>query len=208
MDAIADLNSLIAARVRPTLRRTGFIGTGATLERLADQAIQVVNLQRDTRNTASAARLYLNGGCYFPGWSTLLGRPVTARPTAPDCQVRMRPSELLPVEQFYEVTAATDLARLGDAISSHLSVLLDALDELSTADAAADWLAERKLTAYEEVFGWYLFQDRVPDARRFVTSLHEHFGGQARWSIFAAHLDEVERMVGRQVGWRNWLDAD
>ncbi|MEZ5127319.1 MAG: hypothetical protein R2703_02235 [Micropruina glycogenica] len=34
------------------------------------------------------------------------------------------------------------------------------------------------------------------------------FHGQTRWSIFAAHLDEVERMVERQVGWRRWLDGE
>lgn len=208
MDAIAELNRLIGARVRPTLGQAGFAGTGATFERLMNQAIQVVNLQRDTRNTAWSARLYLNGGCYFPGLSTLLGRQVTVQPTEPECHVRMRPSELLPVEQFYEVTESTDLARLGDTVSAHLTVLLGALDELSTVDAAVDRLAERKLTAYEEVFGWYLLKDRLPEARRFVTDLYAHFGGQTRWSIFAAHLDEVERMVERQVGWRRWLDGE
>ncbi|MEZ5127318.1 MAG: hypothetical protein R2703_02220 [Micropruina glycogenica] len=44
-------------------------------------------------------------------------------------------------------------------------------------DAAVDagWPSENSL---RRVFGWYLLKDRLPEARRFVTGLYAHFGGQ------------------------------
>jgi len=99
----------------------------------------VVRLQRDTRNTAWSARLFLNGGCYLPALDSQLGRPVLSDPGESSCHVRMRPNDVVAgVEQFYEVTPATGVDELSDQIVRHLAAMLAALDELSTSDAAAD----------------------------------------------------------------------
>lgn len=208
MDALELVTSILKKRVRPVLVERGFRGTGATLRRPIGEAIQVVRLQRDTRNTAWSARLFLNGGCYLPALDSQLGRPVLSDPGESSCHVRMRPNDVVAgVEQFYEVTPATGVDELSDQIVRHLAAMLAALDELSTSDAAADWLAERRLTEYEVVFGWYLGHHRTADARRFVTGLHDHFGDQARWAIFAARLDAVAAQAGSSVDWRDWLDV-
>ncbi|MEZ5127317.1 MAG: hypothetical protein R2703_02215 [Micropruina glycogenica] len=85
MDAIAELNRLIGARVRPTLGQAGHRHGCDLYERLMNQAIQVVNLQRHaTPHGQHGKQRALNGGCYFFGLSTLLGEQVTIRkPTEP-----------------------------------------------------------------------------------------------------------------------------
>ncbi|MES2532137.1 MAG: hypothetical protein V4636_13960, partial [Pseudomonadota bacterium] len=71
--------------------------------------------------------------------------------------------------------------------------------------AAIAHLSGHKLAQYERVLGWYLRQNEIDQASRFVKSLHDEFGGESRWEIFARRLDDVARRVRGDVSWRDWI---
>ncbi|MDP9899083.1 DUF4304 domain-containing protein [Variovorax ginsengisoli] len=203
-------SKLIAAVVRthlkPFLTARGFTSAGSTFQRRLAEATQVVNVERSKRNGALAARFYINGSVYLPALDAVIGDPLVEDPGEPSCHVRLRPNDANPgARREYDVTLDTDGDALGAEIARDVTALLDMLDGLTTPQAAIAHLAGRKLAQYERVFGWYLSQNELDHASRFVKSLHAEFGGEGRWAIFARRLDEVERGVRGDVSWREWI---
>jgi hypothetical protein len=170
------------------------------------EATQVVNVERSSRNGALAARFYINGSVYIPALDAVIGELIIEDPDEPSCHVRLRPNDADPgARREYDVTLDTDAEAPGAEIARDVTALLDVLDGLTTPQAAIEHLAGRKLAQCERVFGWYLSQNELDQARLFVKSLHEEFGGQRRWAIFAGRLDDVELRVRSDVSWRDWM---
>ena len=170
------------------------------------EAVQVVNIERSKRNGALAARFYINGSVYLPALDAVIGEPVIEDPDEPSCHVRLRPNDADPgARREYDVTLDTDAESLGAEIARDVTALLDVLDGLTTPQAAVAHLAGRRLAQYDRVFGWYLSQNELDRASRFVKSLHEEFGGERRWSIFSGRFDDVARRVRGDVSWRKWI---
>jgi hypothetical protein len=105
----------------------------------------------------------------------------------------------------YDVAADADVDTVGAVAARDLVGLLDALDRRATADAVVDELSGHALAQYERVVGWYLSHDRTDDARVVVTGLHERFGDERRWAVFARHLDAVVDRVGGGADWQSWI---
>ncbi len=200
------ITAIVRTHIRPLLIDRGFTASGSNFTRRLDQAVQVVNVQRSTRNGALAARFFLNGSVYLPALDAVVGEPILEDPDEPSCHVRLRPDDADPeARPEYDVTAETDAASLGAEVARDLGALLDAIDGLATPQAAVAHLSGRKLAQYQRVVAWYLSQNEVEAARRFVRSLHAAFGAENRWEIFARKLDEVALRVRTDVAWRDWV---
>ncbi|AMM23970.1 DUF4304 domain-containing protein [Variovorax sp. PAMC 28711] len=179
---------------------------GSTFKRRVGEATQIVNVERSSRNGALAARFYINGSVYLPALDAVIGEPLIEDPDEPSCHVRLRPNDADPdARREYDVTLDTDADSLGAEIASDVTALLDMLDGLTTPQAAVAHLAGRRLAQYERVFGWYLSQNELDLASRFVKSLHAEFGGERRWAIFAGRLDDVARRVRGDISCREWV---
>jgi hypothetical protein len=136
----------------------------------------------------------------------VIGEPLIEDPDEPSCHVRLRPNDADPgARQEYDVTFDTGAAALGAEIARAVTALLDMLDGLTTPQAAVAHLAGRRLAQYERVFGWYLSQNELDRASRFVKSLHAEFSGESRWAIFTRRLDDVARRVRGDVSWHEWV---
>ncbi|WP_435456047.1 DUF4304 domain-containing protein [Variovorax sp. LT2P21] len=188
------------------LTTRGFTSSGSTFRRRVGEATQVVNVERSSRNGALAARFYINGSVYLPALDAVIGEPIIEDPDEPSCHVRLRPNDAdAGARREYDVTLDTDAEALGAEIARDVTALLDMLDGLTTPQGAAAHLAGHKLAQYERVFGWYLSQNELDQASRFVKSLHAEFGGEGRWAIFARRLDDVACRVRSDVSWREWI---
>lgn len=202
----AAVTRLVREHLVPVLAGRCFRRAGSTFRRSAGETVQVVQVQRSTRNGPAVARFYLNGSVYVPALDEVLGAPVRTEPDEPSCHLRWRPHDVLPyAPAHYDVAADTEADAVGAAAARDLAGLLDALDGLTTADAVVDELSGRALAQYERVVGWYLSHDRADDARVFVADLHERFGAERRWEILARRLDAVADRVGGDADWRSWL---
>ncbi|WP_426308900.1 DUF4304 domain-containing protein [Cellulosimicrobium sp. E-16] len=202
----AAVTRLVREHLVPVLADRGFRRAGSTFRRPAGETVQVVQVQRSTRNGPALARFSLNGSVYVPALDELLDAPVLTEPDEPSCHLRWRPHDVLPdAPAHYDVAADADVGTVGAVAARDLVGLLDALDRRATADAVVDELAGRALAQYERVAGWYLSHDRTDDARVFVTGLHERFGDERRWEVFARHLDAVVDRVGGGADWRSWI---
>ena len=200
------ITAVVRTHLKPVLTTRGFKSSGSTFKRRVGEATQVVNVERSSRNGALAARFYINGSVYLPALDAVIGKPLIEDPDEPSCHVRLRPNDADPgARREYDVTLDTDAEALGAEIARDVTALLDVLDGLTTPQAAVAHLAGRKLAQYERVFGWYLSQNELDQASRFVKSLHEEFGGEGRWAIFARRLDDVARLVRGDVSWRDWI---
>jgi hypothetical protein len=200
------ITAVVRTHLKPVLTTRGFTSSGSTFKHRVGEATQVVNVERSSRNGALAARFYINGSVYLPALDAVIGEPVIEDPDEPSCHVRLRPNDAEPgSRREYDVTPDTGAESLGAEIARDVTALLDMLDGLTTPQAAVAHLAGRRLAQYERVFGWYLSQNEVDQARRFVKSLHEAFGRESRWAIFAGQLDDVERRVRGEVTWREWV---
>ena len=194
------ITAVVRNHLKPVLTTRGFTSSGPTFKRRVGEATQVVNVERSSRNGALAARFYINGSVYLPALDAVIGEPVIEDPDEPSCHVRLRPNDADPgVRREYDVTLDTDAESLGAEIARDVTALLDMLDGLTTPQAAVAHLAGRKLAQYERVFGWYLSQNELDRARLFLKPLHDKFGGEGRWAIFAGRLDDVARGLRRRV---------
>ncbi len=200
------ITAIVRTHLKPVLTVRGFTSSGSTFQRRVGEATQVVNVERSSRNGALAARLYINGSVYLPALDAVIGEPVIEDPDEPSCHVRLRPNDADPgAHREYDVTLDTDAESLGEEIARDVTALLDMLDRLRTPQGAVAHLAGHKLAQYERVFGWYLSQNEIDRARLFVKSLHEEFGGERRWAIFARRLGDVARRVRGDLSWREWI---
>lgn len=200
------ITAVIRTHLKPVLTARGFTSSGSTFKRRVGEATQVVNVERSSRNGALAARFYINGSVYLPALDAVIDEPLIEDPDEPSCHVRLRPSDADPgARREYDVTLDSDAEALGAEIARDVTGLLDMLDGLTTPQAAVAHLAGRRLAQYERVFGWYLSQDELAQARLFVKSLHEEFGGEKRWAIFARRLDDVARHAEGDVRWGDWI---
>ena len=200
------ITAVVRNHLKPVLTARGFTSSGSTFKRRVGEATQVVNVERSSRNGALAARFYLNGSVYLPALDAVIGEPIIEDPDEPSCHVRLRPNNADPgARREYDVTLDTDAESLGAEIARDVTALLDMLDGLTMPQAAVAHLAGRRLAQYERVFGWYLSHNELDPASRFVKSLHEAFGGESRWAIFAGRLDDIARRVRGDVSWREWI---
>ena len=200
------ITAIVRAHLKPVLTARGFTSSGSTFKRWAREATQVVNVERSSRNGALAARFYINGSVYLPALDAVIGEPLIEDPDEPSCHVRLRPNDAdSDARRDYDVTLDTEAESLGAEIARDVTALLEMLNGLTTPQAAVAHLAGRKLAQYERVFGWYLSQNELDQASRFVKSLHAEFGGESRWAIFADRLDGVARRVRGDVSWREWI---
>lgn len=200
------ITAVVRTHLKPVLTARGFTSSGSTFKRRVGEATQIVNVERSSRNGALAARFYINGSVYLPAFDAVIGEPIIEDPDEPSCHVRLRPNDADPGAcREYDVTLDTDAEALGAEIARDVTALLDMLDDLTTPQGAVAHLARRKLAQYERVFGWYLSRNEIDQASRFVKSLHEEFGGERRWAIFAGRLDGVARRVRGDVSWRAWI---
>ena len=163
-------------------------------------------MERSSRNGAFAARFYINGSVYLPALDAVIGEPLIEDPDEPSCHVRLRLNDADPgARREYDVTLDTDVEALGAEVAPDVTALLDMLDGLTTPQAAVAHLARRRLAQHERVFGWYLSQNEIDRARLFVKPLHDEFGGENRWAIFARRLDDVARQVRGDGSWREGI---
>lgn len=202
----ATVTRIVREHLVPTLVERGFRRSGTTFRRPVAEVVQVVQVQRSTRNGPAASRFYLNGSVYVPVLDELLGVPARPEPDEPSCHVRLRPHDVLAAAPaHYDVTTGADAETVGPAAARDLVALVLALDGLTTAGAAVGELAGHGLAQYERVFGWYVSHGREEAARDFVGDLHARFGAERRWAIFADHLDAVAATVGSGADWRTWV---
>lgn len=200
------ITAVVRTHLKPLLTARGFKSSGSTFKRRVGEATQVVNVERSSRNGALAARFYINGSVYLPALDAVIGEPLIEDPDEPSCHVRLRPNDADPgARREYDVTLDTDAESLGAEIARDVTALLDMLDGLTTPQAAIEHLAGRKLAQYERVFSWYLSQNELDQARHFVKSLFEEFGGQSRWAIFGRRLDDVAGRVRGGLSWRECI---
>lgn len=201
------ITAVVRTHLKPLLTTRGFKSSGSTFKRRVGEATQVVNVECSSRNGALAARFYINGSVYLPSLDAVIGELIIEDPDEPSCHVRLRPNDADPdARREYDVTLDTEAESLGAEIARDVTALLEMLNGLTTPQAAVAHLAGRKLAQYERVFGWYLSQNELDQARLFAKSLYAGFGGEGRWAIFARRLDDVARRVRGDVSWREWID--
>jgi hypothetical protein len=196
------VNELVRGTVRPYLRERGFEGTGPKFQRTLGETVQVVEVQR-AKFDGMKGLVYLNGIIYLPAINQLLGGPdskafpsvLTLRPNIVDANL----------DEAITVTQTSDPDDITAAAVRGLEALLGRMNETTTTAEAIDYLSRRKLTAYEGVFAWYLHNNQLEKARTFVTGLHDFFGTQPRWKIFAGKLDDVAARISPDTQLRAWL---
>ena len=195
------ITAVVRTHLKPLLTTRGFKSPGSTFKRRVGEATQVVNVERSSRNGALAARFYINGSVYLPALDAVIGEPLIEDPDEPSCHVRLRPNDADPdARREYDVTLDTEAESLGAEIARDVTALLEMLNGLTTPQAAVAHLAGRKLAQYERVFGWYLSQNELDQARLFAKSLYAGFGGEGRWAIFRGRLDKLRRRVTSRKG--------
>lgn len=192
---------LIRNWITPVVKSRGYLGRAPTWRKANGPFIHVINVQRRRGNNWTNAEFYLNACVYVRALDEMLRAPVLTEPKEYHGHVRLRPNKLPgSMPQSLIVTSGTDVQAFGPTVAANVTALIDAMEGFATVDDVVDYLSHRLLEQYEQVFGWYLHAGRMADARVFVAGLHERFGDQTRWKIFARKLEEVAAHLGFRSG--------
>jgi hypothetical protein len=199
------VTDVVRSTIRPYLRERGFTGTGPRFERPVGETVQHIWVQK-AKFDGVKGFVYVNGTIDLPELDDLLGRPEPSS-EEPRTAISLRSNQV--DESVSSEIVVTQTSEPDDVLASMtrcLEVVLGKLDEITTTEEAVDYLSHRMLAGYQGVFGWYLHHRRLEQARAFVTGLHDYFGEQPRWKIFASKLDAVAEGVAPGTNWRAWLD--
>lgn len=199
------VTDVVRSTIRPYLRELGFTGTGPRFERPVGETVQHIWVQK-AKFDGVKGFVYVNGTIDLPELDDLLGRSEPS-PEEPRTVISLRSDQVdESVNPEIVVTQTSEPDDVSAAMMRCLEVVLGKMDGITTTEDAVEYLSHRMLAGYQGVFGWYLHHGGLGQARGFVIGLHEYFGEQPRWEIFAGKLDAVAERVAPGTNWRAWLD--
>lgn len=180
----AVLATLLREHVAPTLRRSGFSGSGQDFHRPIDGNWAAINFQRDRYSTAAKLRFTINLGTASTAVRIEDGFVAEDPAREIECHWRTRIGTLLPSgdDTWWDVPAgmlATEVRLLGEAIAGHL------------ADRAIPAL--ERMASDEAILATYLDGEARPDlkfaAMDVVGPILRRIGPPERFKRFLAVLD-------------------
>lgn len=180
----AVLATLLREHVAPTLRRSGFSGSGQDFHRPIDGNWAAINFQRDRYSTAAKLRFTINLGTASTAVRIEDGFAAEDPAREIECHWRTRIGTLLPSgdDTWWDVPAgmlATEARVLGEAIAGHLA-------ERATP-------ALERMASDEAILATYLDGEARPDlefaAMDVVGPILRRIGPPERFKRFLAVLD-------------------
>lgn len=188
--------AMVSADVGPFLRSRGFDVSGPSFERKRGPLYDVINFQGDRHNgTMSWHGFFVNVGigsaeidAACPGYERA-GHPLKG-------SLLQRRWEHLVPDLPYEVRFAhdTDMREFAAALCGGFDLTLAEMERISTTEQLVRYAVENNLLIeYDKTCRYLAAIDDIDILTEYVTTLHNCFGHQNRWSI-------VDRNISTAVG--------
>ena len=188
--------TMVSADVGPFLRARGFDVSGSSLERKRGALYDMINFQADWHNgTMSWHGFFVNVGIgsaevdsACPGYERVV-HPLKG-------SLLQHRWEHLVSDLPYEVRFdhRTDMRQLAAALCDGFDLALAEMERISTTKQLVRYAVDNNLLIeYERTCRYLAAIDDIDTLTEYVTTLHNCFGRQDRWSIFS-------RNIGTAVG--------
>jgi len=189
-------DAMVSADVGPFLRARGFDVSGASFERERGPLYDILNFQADWHNgTMSWHGFFVNVGIgsvevdkVCPGYERV------AHPLKGSL-LQHRWQQLVP-DLPYEVRFdhRTDMRQFAVALCDGIELALAEMERISTTKQLVRYAVENNLLIeYDKTCRYLAAIDDIDTLTEYITTLHNRFGHQDRWSIFS-------RSIGSAVG--------
>jgi Domain of unknown function (DUF4304) len=188
---------MISADVGPSLRARGFDVSGSSYERKRGPLYDMINLQADRHNgTTSWHGFFVNVGIGSAEVdSACPGYERVAHPLKGSL-LQHRWEHLVP-DLPYEVRFdhRTDIRELAAALCDGFDLALAEMERISTTKQLVRYAVDNNLLIeYDKTCRYLAAIDDIDTLTEYVTTLHNCFGRQDRWSIFSRNISTA---VGR-----------
>jgi hypothetical protein len=193
--------AMISADVGPFLRARGFDASGSSFERERGPLYDMINFQDDWHNgTMSWHGFFINVGIgsaeidtACPGYDRV-GHPLKGSLLQHRWEHLVRD---LPYEVRFDYR--TDMRQLAAALCDGFDLALAEMERISTTKQLVRYAVNNNLLIeYDKTCRYLAAIDDIDTLTEYVTTLHNCFGRQDRWSIF-------DRNISMAVGRWAWV---
>ncbi|WP_084357050.1 DUF4304 domain-containing protein [Mycolicibacterium wolinskyi] len=184
-------DAVVSDDVSPFLRARGFEISGSSFERERGALYDVIDFQADRHNgTMSWHGFFVNVGVgsaeVDTAWS---GYERAAHPLKGS--LLQRRWEYLVPDLPYEVRFdhSTDMPQFAAALCDGVDLVLAEMERISTTEQLVRYAVDSNLLIeYDKTCRYLAAIDDIDMLTEYVTTLHNCFGHQDRWSIFSSHI--------------------
>jgi len=183
--------AMVSADVGPFLRARCFNVSASTFERARGSLYDVINLQANWHNgTTSWHGFFVNVGIGSADVDTACpGYDRVAHPLKGSL-LQHRWEHLVP-DLPYEVRfdQRTDMRQFAAALCDGFDLVLSEMERISTTEQLVRYAVDNNLLIeYDKTCRYLAAIDDIATLTEYVTTLHDCFGQQDRWSIFSRNI--------------------
>lgn len=188
---------MVSADVGPFLRARGFDVAGSGFERDRGPLYDIINFQADRHNgTMSWHGFFVNVGIGSAEVDTAC--PGYERMSHPlkGSLLQRRWEHLVPdLPHEVRFNDRTDMRQFAAALCDGIDLALAAMERISTTKQLVRYAVDNNLLIeYDKTCRYLAAIDDIETLTEYVTTLHNCFGSQERWSIFSRNISTA---VGR-----------
>lgn len=201
--------AMVSVDVGPFLRARGFDVAGSGFERERGSLYDIINFQADRHNgTTSWHGFFVNVGIGSAEVDTAC--PGYERMSHPlkGSLMQHRWEHLVP-DLPYEVrfNDRTDMQQLAAALCDGLDLVLAEMEQISTTKQLVRYAVDNNLLIeYDKISRYLAAVDDIDTLTEYVTTLHNCFGSQERWSIFSRNISAAVGPCARLLRDQGLLD--
>lgn len=188
---------MVSADVGPFLRARGFDVSGASFERERGPLYDMINFQANRHNGAMSWHgFFVNVGIGSAEVDTACPGYERAEHPLKGSLLQHRWEHLVP-DLPYEVRfdQRSDMPQLAAALCDGLGLVLAEMEQTSTTKQLVRYAVDHNLLIeYDKTCRYLAAVDDIDTLTEYVSTLHDRFGHQDRWSIFDR---KVTTAVGR-----------
>ncbi|MEZ0340791.1 DUF4304 domain-containing protein [Mycobacterium sp. pV006] len=179
--------TMVSSKVAPFLQERGFGVSGPSFKRARGPLYDMINFQADRHNgTVSWHGFFVNVG--IGSAEVDAACPGYERPMHPlKGSLLQRRWEALVPDLPYEVRFDhhTDMQQFAAALNEGLDLVLAEMERVSTTKHLVRYAVDNNLLIeYDKTCRYLAVTDDIEMLTKYVTTLHNCFGHQDRWSVF------------------------
>ncbi|MFY1621283.1 DUF4304 domain-containing protein [Micromonospora sp. WMMD736] len=201
--------AMVSAEVGPFLRERGFDASDSRFQRRREPLYDMIDFQADWHNgsmpwhgffvNVGVGSVEVDSAC--PG-DERVGHPLKGS------LLQRRWEQLVP-DLPYEVRfdRRTDMGQLAAALCDGLDLVLAEMERIGTTEQLVRYAVDNNLLIeYDRTCRYLAATDDIATLTEYVTTLHDFFGHQDRWSIFNRNISAAVGRWARVLQERGVLD--
>lgn len=203
--------AMISADVGPFLRARGFDVSGSSFERERGPLYDMINFQPDWHNgTMSWHGFFINVGIGSAEVDAACPGYERVRHPLKGSLLQRRWEHLVP-DLPYEMRFdnRTDMRQFAAALCDGLDLVLAEMERISTTEQLVRYAVDNNLLIeYDKTCRYLAAIDDIDTLMEYVTTLHNCFGRQDRWSIFDRSISTAVGRWAQMLRERGVLDPN